>query len=515
MGDTQWTLSTDSAGTNPNGVSASIINQINQQFISKGVKFVVQVGDLTESGNDADLAARATAAQPLYKAGIGFFPLRGNHETYANPSNGYGISAFKANFPQTQCLSNTFGASNCNSPTSVSSDLAGMSYSFDYGPTGSNARFVIIDDWATPSKKATIVGYDYGYSIADQQPWISKQLDKNSRNTTHAFVFTHQQPMGENHQDSLFSGYTNANPDMQNAYFSSLLTNNVRYQITGHDHIHQRSVITSPDGKSTIQELITASASSKFYTPKALNDANWFGQKTRETSLSQELFSPGFYIYTVDGPRVTVDYYSDASGGLKSDSAYPGTAGSTLGVTPTFNFVKKETWSYGLNGKEFLVGGAGGASYTVVQDTFGSTSASILSGTYSNTAKDYSGRILTQSVNTGWAASTSGTFSDILSLFGMSTLGSNQTDTYTLSMKYDSSKVSADLIQDGKTGIATPGTAGKWVNAVSKNSGGTPKFVNGPWQSSYGLGSYGVDTKTNTAWAVVNFNGNFVVAPGI
>jgi hypothetical protein len=39
--------------------------------------------------------------------------------------------------------------------------------------------------------------------------------------------------------------------------------------------------------------------------------------------------------------------------------------------------------------------------------------------------------------------------------------------------------------------------------------------VNGPWQSSYGLGTYGVDASTSTAWAVINYNGDFVVAPGI
>jgi hypothetical protein len=301
---------------------------------------------------------------------------------------------------------------------------------------------------------------------------------------------------------------------MQNAYFASLQSNNVKYHISGHDHIHQRSLIASPDGLSNIQELICASASSKFYTPKALTDANWFSQKTRETSVSQGMYTVGFYIYTVDGPRVTVDYYSDDHGGWLSDESYPAATGGgfTNKVTPTFNFVKKATWGYSTNGKESLIGGAGSPSYTVVQDSFGSTTASILSGTYSNTAADFNSRILTQTVNTGWRASTTGTYSDILSLWGMANVGSSKTDTYTLSLKYAPSKVHADIFQFG---LATPGNAGKWVSAVSMNFGGTPRFVNGPWQSSYGLGTYGVDTSTNTAWAVINYNGDFVVAPGI
>ena len=81
MSDTQWTAPDDPAKANPNGVAVSIINQLNQQFINHGVKFVIQVGDLTENGYDADIATRAAAAQPLIDARIGFFPRRGNHET--------------------------------------------------------------------------------------------------------------------------------------------------------------------------------------------------------------------------------------------------------------------------------------------------------------------------------------------------------------------------------------------------------------------------------------------------
>jgi hypothetical protein len=518
MGDTQWTLATDPAGNNPNGVAVSIINQLNQQFISKGVKFVIQVGDLTENGNDADIAARANAAQVLYNAGIGFFPMRGNHETYANPTNGYAIAAFQTSFPQTQCLSKTFGATNCSSPSSVSRDLTGMSYSFDYGMAGSNARFVIIDDWATPSKRVDAAGYPYGYSISDQQPWISNRVNKNSRNTTHAFVLSHQNPMGENHQDSLFSGYTNANPDMQNAFFTSLQNNNVRYYISGHDHIHQRSIIESPDGISKIQELISASASSKFYTPKNLTDAKWYGHKSREISVSQELNTVGFYIFTIEGPCVTVDYYSDDHGSWLSDESYPTVTGNGLTnkVTPIFNFVKKATWGYSLNGKEFIVGGTNSSSYDVISDKFGKTSAKIISGTYSNNVKDYNGRILTQTVNTGWIARTSDTLGNILILWGMtSTMGSTQSDTYTLSMNYEPNSVKGKQAKKGFIGLATTDANGKWVNAASKNIGGTPKFIYGPWQSSYGLGTHGIDTSTKTVWAVLNYNGNFVVAPGI
>ncbi|HVP79236.1 MAG TPA: metallophosphoesterase [Thermodesulfobacteriota bacterium] len=355
MSDTQWTAPTDPAGKNPNGVAVSIIDQINPKFIEAGVKFVIQVGDLTENGNNADIATRAAAAEPLYRAGIGFFPMRGNHEVSAKPEgvNQYGIPAFRQNFPQTRGQgAHLYGARNFNSPVSVSTDLDGMSYSFDYGESDNSTRFVVIDNWVTPSKRVPHEnGYTYGYSVHDQQPWITSQLDKKTRGTAHVFVFSHQNLIGENHQDSIFTGYTNANPEWQNVFFASLQENEVKYFVSGHDHVHQRSLIRSPDGASEVEQLICASDSSKFYTPKPAADTKWFGQKAREISLSQELYTIGYYIFTVDGPRVTVDYYSDDHGKWQSDGSYPNGPGlPDTGITPTLNFVKKETWRYTLSG---------------------------------------------------------------------------------------------------------------------------------------------------------------------
>ena len=537
MDDTQWTT-TDPANANPNAVPVSIINQINPQFVKAGVKFVVQVGDLTENGNTADEAVRAAAAQPLYSAGIGFYPMRGNHETYASPANDFAIPAFQADYPQTRGLSNTFGARNFSSPTAVSSDLNGMSYSFDYGTPGNSARFVIVDPWVTPSKNvAPGNGYNYGYSIAEQQSWISGRLNEKTRGTTQAFVFSHQPLIAENHQDTAFVGQTYSNPAMQNAFMASLQNNDVKYYISGHDHINQRSIITSPDGASKVQEIIGASDSSKFYTPKALTNSGWIdpvtlvNQKTRETSVSQDPYTIGYYIYTVDGPRVTVDYYSDDHGNWGSDNCYPdGTTPMSCSVagshiTPALNFVKKSTWGYSLNGKEFLVGGGAtngpgtnyGTSYGVVKDSFQGTSAKILGGTYDNTAADATGRTLVQTVDTGWTADTrrDELSSNILTLWGMAPLGTTTTDTYALSMSFEAPRGGHDGFA-GLGVLVTKDAKGHWVKAVDLNAaGGVQRFVVGPWQPQDTLGTYGVDPATNTAWAVVNHNGSFAVDRGL
>jgi hypothetical protein len=81
MGDTQWTTN-ENVDKNPGTVAVEIIKQLNQEFIAKGVKFVIQVGDLADDANDTNngFAITSKYRQDLYNAGIGFFPLRGNHD---------------------------------------------------------------------------------------------------------------------------------------------------------------------------------------------------------------------------------------------------------------------------------------------------------------------------------------------------------------------------------------------------------------------------------------------------
>jgi len=63
----------------------------------------------------------------------------------------------------------------------------------------------------------------------------------------------------------------------------------------------------------------------------------------------------------------------------------------------------------------------------------------------------------------------------------------------------------------GSFALATLDDEGNWNNAVDKNIGGTKKFVVGSWKPSYTLGTYGVDPYTHTAWAVINYEGDFAI----
>jgi hypothetical protein len=517
MSDTQWPSSPD--GKNPNSVAVNVINHLNKQFIDADVKFVVAVGDVTDNGSVLALDTRATFAQDLYNAGIGFYPLRGNHESSATAA-----AEFRRIFPQTQTGVNNqtpanalvttpfYGAppANTNGTFTVGSGFTsfpftgggydGLFYAFDH----ENARFVLVDQF-TPA-----AGGSHSVLDAAQVSWVGATLAARPAGT-HAFVFGHKGFITENHADTLFGGDPSVNPSLQNALMAHLAGNGVRYYVGGHDHIHNRAIVVSPDGASAIQNVIAASDSYKFYIPKnPSNDAKYdvpskgITNGPRETELAQELFTIGYYIVTVDGPRVTVDYFASPNG-------CNGDCDETTDVIP-YTFSKRETFGYSLNGKEFVV--AAGAPYSVVDDSFEGTTARILDGYNGGGVTDYAGRSVSHAVNTGWSPRACGTASAALTLWGMSTmapgLAASETDPYVLSMSYGR-ELGHWKYGTGTFGIQARDPSGNWVDAASL-SGGSRQFVVGPWQPGHGLGAYGVDPATGTAWAVIDYQGEFRVA---
>jgi hypothetical protein len=148
-------------------------------------------------------------------------------------------------------------------------------------------------------------------------------------------------------------------------------------------------------------------------------------------------------------------------------------------------------------------------------DEFQGTRAEILYGFNGSKATDNvpdMPRPLAKTVTTGWVENPDSEklASDVLSLWGMAELGVHETDTYVLSMSFGDAR--RRQVRDGRVGIATY-VDGRWINAVDENFGGLKRFVLGPYiEGRYGLGSYGVDTASRTAWAVLDYNADFAVA---
>jgi hypothetical protein len=92
-------------------------------------------------------------------------------------------------------------------------------------------------------------------------------------------------------------------------------------------------------------------------------------------------------------------------------------------------------------------------------------------------------------------------------------------DLFVLQMTYDENELTGDeamLAALGKIYLVSFDTAqGMWVNAVDLNHGPNlgPGNVQGPWTGQLVLGTWGVDTANNHAWAVLDHNSEFAVVP--
>ncbi len=334
IADTQWTGPDD--GKNPNTVAADIIRQIDQEFIAKGVRLVVAVGDTVDKSSKTSTDTRALYAQDLYNAGIAFYPLRGNHDaawpesgtefahiypqigTGANNNTPSDIIAtnlipatdMKANPPAVKKGQSFILGVNFSAPA-TNAIYKSVSYSFDYN----NVRFVLLDQFDHS-------GNTNNSTIAEQVDWISSRLADPKR-PQHAFVFGHKTLFDGTRADTLFgaragSAPGDANPTQdltQNTFIATLAQNHVHYYICGHNHYHSECVITGSDATQSVHQIISASDSNKFYSRKIpLSD--------HSKTISLDCNKIGYYLYTVDGSHVTMDYYGvDVSADLAKSHA--------------------------------------------------------------------------------------------------------------------------------------------------------------------------------------------------
>lgn len=524
IADTQWPSRGDD-GRNPNSVAADIIRQVNAEFIARRVRLVIAVGDTVDRADKTSVGTRALYAQDLYNAGIAFYPLRGNHDA------GWGESGAEFIRVYPQILN---GIQN-NTPADVdaarlipAADLAanppaprqgkpfqhgtafsapesnavcgGASYSFDEP----EARFILLDQFDNSGKPDRT-------TIPAQMGWIESRLADPKR-PAQAFVFGHKGILGSAHKDNLFGFHRKGDPgdadpashDLLNRFIGALAKGRVHYYISGHDHHHAESVITSPDGASSLHQIISASDSAKFYGPGAPFSAN-------DAPVGLSLNHIGYSIYTVDGPRVTAEYYGFDISPFKADSHGIGTTPALAG-----NWRKLWTTGYSLNGKEVRV--PQGCSYAVVRDTHEGTEMRLLSGTNGSTSTSC-GRPLVKAVNTGWAPGKARFMGaersvDVVTLWGMTEIGGGEkTDTYVIAMSFPASYGAAGPF------LATRNAKGEWVAAVEANLGGSRKQSCGfgAWSPKNVLGDYGIDNTDPakpTAWAVVNHEGDFAVICG-
>ncbi len=256
VGDTRGT-----SGTSP--INATAVSAIVQALTTEGIELVLVPGDLVNGATSVPLATQLatwrSAMAPIYIAGIGVYPIRGNHETSGTAAAWQGV------FPELPQ----------NGPTTPSSEV-GLTYSVSHD----NALFIGFDEYVRSHR----VNQDY----------LDGLLSHPNR-PAHVFVFGHEPAFASNHADTL-DDY----PADRDIFWNSLGGAGVPMYFCGHDHFYARSSVADAGGHS-VRQLIVGAGGAPFHIftgyvdPKVLpmySDDDHYGYLTVE----------------VDGLSVTVRY---------------------------------------------------------------------------------------------------------------------------------------------------------------------------------------------------------------
>ena len=223
---------------------SAVAAEIASAILKESVDLVLVPGDLVEGGKGItstqmgnQLRAWQAALAALYDAGIGVYPVRGNHEADVPGGAGAWSDAFTGRY-----------ALPANGPSGES----GLTYSF----TSKNALFVGLDEYVDLHRV--------------NQPWLDAQLAANATRP-HLFVFGHEPAFKAFHSDCLGSY-----PDDRNIFWSSLATAGARVTFAGHDHFFDALRIDDGDGDADddILQLIVGSGGGSLFTSFAYNGIN-------------------------------------------------------------------------------------------------------------------------------------------------------------------------------------------------------------------------------------------------
>ena len=222
----------DSRGFN-NGVHTDILGEIVQETIDQNAEFILFPGDLvngssTQSVLESELTTWINTMQPLYDAGIGVYPVRGNHETGS-------LAAWHNVFTGAYALPSNGPAGEVN-----------LTYSVGH----KNVFFVGLDQYINIHRV--------------NQTWLDSQFAANTR--PHIFVFGHEPAFAAQHGDCLDDYPTN-----RDTFWFSLRDAGCKVYACGHDHFYDHAAIDDGDASqaNNVHQYIigTAGAPLRVWSP--------------------------------------------------------------------------------------------------------------------------------------------------------------------------------------------------------------------------------------------------------
>ena len=273
----RFVVAGDSRGSN-NGINATILPEIVQATVREGAKFILMPGDeVTGSSTASTFRSQLTTfrntMQPLYDAGIGVYPVRGNHDNSSK-------TVWDAVFSGAYAL-----------PGNGPSGEKNVTYSFTYG----NILVIGLDEYASGGGRVN-------------QAWLNAQLAANIQ--PHVFVFGHMPAFSVYHPGGLTSY-----PAERNVFWNSLAAAGVRIYFAGHDHLFNHARLDDGDGNSAddVHQFVVGTAGAPPYTWDGTyggNNGSWTPRRVYDES------NYGYALVEVNGLKVTVTWKHRVSPGV-------------------------------------------------------------------------------------------------------------------------------------------------------------------------------------------------------
>jgi predicted phosphodiesterase len=229
-GESKWSfiIVGDSRGglLTPKGLNVPIMTELADEIVRHKVDFVAFPGDLVLGGSSNQLRKQLLAwrevMEPVYAAGIGVYPVRGNHDLGGRRGSDVWREVFSGRYELPQ-----------NGPEGQK----GLTYAVEH----KNVLLLGLDQFATRHR-------------VDQR-WVDEQLENNEK--PHVFAFGHLPAFGLQHRDCL-DDY----PKERNAFWESLKKAGCRIYAAAHDHYFNLARLDDQDGdpSNDVHQLIVGTA---------------------------------------------------------------------------------------------------------------------------------------------------------------------------------------------------------------------------------------------------------------
>jgi Leucine-rich repeat (LRR) protein/predicted phosphodiesterase len=261
----------------------TFLPEIVDEALAENAEFVLFCGDLTDDGTVAEFQQWLGTVQPLYDAGVGVYPIRGNHDsidsTEPNP-----LSVWNSTFSGPYALPGN-------------------------GPAGEENL-----TYSLTHKTAFVVGLDQFVTLyRNNVSWLRDQLASNTQ--PHVFVFGHTAAFNISH-----AGTIGLFDHQRDIFVDSLVNANGRSYFCGHDHFYNHALLEDGDNdpNNDLHQFILNSDSKLYDTRR------YFGEMGVRTPVQVDHQSAvGYLRVSINGLEVTMTW-------MQRNSVYAWQAGDYL-----------------------------------------------------------------------------------------------------------------------------------------------------------------------------------------